>query len=240
MTTHFDIFEELSEPFASAGESTAFLRKACEKFNVLNLSYWFLGKSSQLPDRISWHSTFPPEFVAVYLRDYTPQNDPFFNICLSGNQPLDWAMIRSADETVNAIHEIAEEYGIGKHGIAFPIHEPGFGQAIFSVNVGCDDQRWIKIRNKLVNVFHLFAHYFHLRMKDVIAATPITSTFDLSRREREVLLWAASGKTAWETASLIGVSESAIRLYTANAMTKLRAHTKTQAVAIAVKNGILQ
>ena len=76
-------------------------------------------------------------------------------------------------------------------------------------------------------------------MKDVIAARPATSEFDLAPREREVLLWAAEGKTAWETAQLIGVSERAIRLYTENAMNKLRAKTKTQAVAIAVKNDIL-
>ena len=51
--------------------------------------------------------------------------------------------------------------------------------------------------------------------------------------------WAADGKTAWETAQLLGVSERAIRLYTENAMNKLRAKTKTQAVAIAVRNDIL-
>ncbi len=76
-------------------------------------------------------------------------------------------------------------------------------------------------------------------MKDVIAARPATAEFDLSPREREVLKWAADGKTAWETAQLLGVSERAIRLYTENAMNKLRAKTKTQAVAIAVRNDIL-
>ena len=86
---------------------------------------------------------------------------------------------------------------------------------------------------------HLFAHYYHLRMKNVIAARPATAEFDLSPREREVLQWAAEGKTAWETAQLLGVSERAIRLYTENAITKLRAKTKTQAVAIAVRNNVL-
>ena len=65
------------------------------------------------------------------------------------------------------------------------------------------------------------------------------AAFDLSPREREVLQWAAEGKTAWETAQLLRVSESAVNLYASNAMTKLRAKTKTQAVAIAVRNGLL-
>lgn len=239
MATHFDIFSELSKPFANAGESTDYLAKACEKFNVLNLSYWFLGKSSQLPDRMTWLSTYGRDYMSVYMRDYSPQGDPFFNICFDRLLPLDWATVRATDETAKSIHHTAEQYGIGKQGISFPIRDPGFGEAMFSVNFECDDRHWGMVRNELANDFHLFAHFFHLRMKDVIAATPFSAEFDLSPREREVLVWAACGKTAWETATLIGVSERAIRLYTANAMAKLNAKTKTQAVAIAVKNGII-
>lgn len=239
MKPHFDIFDEVSEPFGTAQESQAFLTRACDRYNVLNLSYWFFGKSAELPDRVSWQSTYPRDFVANYLSEHTPQSDPIFRICLAGSQPLDWGAVRSGDKAVNSIHENAERYGVGKHGIAFPIRDPVSGEAMFSVNMGCEDRHWSNIRSELVGVFHLFAHYFHLRMRAVIEATPVSSKYDLSPREREVLLWAASGKTAWETASLLGVSESAIRLYTANAMSKLHAHTKTQAVAIAVRNGIL-
>jgi DNA-binding CsgD family transcriptional regulator len=239
MVSHFDIFSEASRPFADNNESADYLLKAREKFNVLNLSYWFLGKSCQLPDRITWLSTYNQDYMSVYMRDYTPQGDPAFNMCFGRLLPLDWAELRDSDETAISIHNTAEQYGIGKQGISFPIRDPGFGEAMFSVNFECDDRHWGTVRNDLVNVFHLFAHYFHLRMKDVIAGSPYSADFDLSPREREVLGWAASGKTAWETATLIGVGERAIRLYTENAMAKLNAKTKTQAVAIAVRNGII-
>lgn len=61
----------------------------------------------------------------------------------------------------------------------------------------------------------------------------------LSLREREVLMWAAEGKTASETASILKVSTSAVNLYSSRAMLKLQAHTKAQAVAIAVRNALL-
>ena len=61
----------------------------------------------------------------------------------------------------------------------------------------------------------------------------------LSLREREVLMWAAEGKTASETASILKVSTSAVNLYASRAMLKLQAHTKAQAVAIAVRNAML-
>jgi DNA-binding CsgD family transcriptional regulator len=78
-------------------------------------------------------------------------------------------------------------------------------------------------------------------------ATPLAPTeresdmsiTNLSAREREVLLWAAEGKTASETASILHVSASAVNLYSQRAMSKLQARTKTQAVAIALRNAML-
>jgi DNA-binding CsgD family transcriptional regulator len=239
MSTPFNIFNEAAMPFSNAEESAGYLRAARDRFNVQNLSYWFLGASTQLPDRLTWLATYDEEYMAVYMRDYSPIKDPAFNVCFHRLLPLDWDEVRENDTTVQTIHEVAERYGIGRHGISFPIRDPGFGDAMFSVNFECEDRHWSDARASLVQGFHLFAHYFHLRMKGVIAERPVTSAFDLSPREREVLKWAADGKTAWETAQLLGVSERAIRLYTENAMNKLRAKTKTQAVAIAVKNAII-
>ena len=65
------------------------------------------------------------------------------------------------------------------------------------------------------------------------------SLLNLSGREREVLMWAAEGKTASETATILKLSTSAVNLYSSRAMMKLQANTKTQAVAIAVRNSLL-
>jgi DNA-binding CsgD family transcriptional regulator len=239
MAARFDVFSEAWQPFADAAESADYLRTARERLAVLNLSYWFLGSSTRIPDRLTWLSTYDEAYMSIYMRDYSPLGDPAFDICFARLLPFDWAELRDADETARAIHHVAEGFGIGRQGISFPIRDPGFGEAMFSVNFECDDRHWAEVRNDLVKVFHLFAHYFHLRMKNVIAARPITAEFDLSPREREVLKWAADGKTSWETARVLGLSERAVRLYTENAMSKLRAKTKTQAVAIAVKNAII-
>ena len=52
-------------------------------------------------------------------------------------------------------------------------------------------------------------------------------------------MWAAEGKTASETATILKLSTSAVNLYSSRAMMKLQANTKTQAVAIAVRNSLL-
>ena len=239
MMSRFDVFSASKQPFADRGESADFLRAARDLFGVLNLSYWFLGTSSGAPGRTSWFSTYDEGYMAVYLRDVTPLRDRAFQLCFRRLLPLDWAEIRKADETVESIHAIAERFGVGRHGVSIPIREPGVGDAMFSVNFDCEDRHWSELRSSLVNGVHLFAHYYHLRMRNVIAAHPATADICLSPREREVLLWAAEGKTAWETAQLLRVSESAVNLYASNAMHKLRAKTKTQAVAVAVRNGML-
>jgi DNA-binding CsgD family transcriptional regulator len=240
MTIYFDIFSASRKPFADKLESAEFLRTARDWFGVLHLSYWFLGTSSAVPDKMVWYSTYDEAYMAHYMRDFTPLKDKAFQVCFRRMTPLDWADLRRSEESVQAIHEVAERYGIGRHGISFPIREPGVGDAMFSVNFECPDRHWDEVRTLLVSDIHLFAHYFHLRMRDVLAAQTVGAVIELSRREREVLQWAAEGKTAWETAQLLGVSASAVNLYASNAMNKLRAKTKTQAVAIAVKNALLE
>lgn len=236
---HFDIFSATQEPFESPEESAAFLRAARDRLGVLNLSYWFLGSSNAVPDRMTWYSTYDEGYTAIYMRDYSPLKDRAFHLCFSRRRPLDWNEARSSDVTVQDIHAVAERFGIGRHGISIPIREPAVGDALFSINFDCDIDRWNDVRGQMVNEAHLFAHYYHQRMKQLVAARPASSEFDLSPREREVLQWASEGKTAWETAQLLSVSESAVNLYAARAMTKLRARTKTQAVAIAVRSGVL-
>jgi DNA-binding NarL/FixJ family response regulator len=61
----------------------------------------------------------------------------------------------------------------------------------------------------------------------------------LSPRELEVLRAAGAGKTAKETADLIGVSPSAVNLYLSKAAMKLHAGNKTAAVVTAMHKGYI-
>lgn len=61
----------------------------------------------------------------------------------------------------------------------------------------------------------------------------------LSERERECLLWVSVGKTAWETAAILGRSQRTVEFHLTNAIRKLNAANKVHAAAIAIRNGIL-
>jgi DNA-binding CsgD family transcriptional regulator len=83
----------------------------------------------------------------------------------------------------------------------------------------------------------------------------MASTFDLDRgiahadesaaasrltlRERQVLGWAAAGKSSWETGMILGIGKRTVDEHAQTAMRKLGAVTRIQAVAIAIRTGEL-
>lgn len=58
---------------------------------------------------------------------------------------------------------------------------------------------------------------------------------DLSDRERETLSWVAQGKTDWEIAQLLGISERTVHYHIENAKKKMGVPTRLQAVVQAVR-----
>jgi NarL family two-component system response regulator LiaR len=63
--------------------------------------------------------------------------------------------------------------------------------------------------------------------------------FDLTDREREVLALMVEGLTNLEIAERLVVSRSTIKFHVSNVLSKLGASTRTEAVAVAVKDGLL-
>ena len=66
-------------------------------------------------------------------------------------------------------------------------------------------------------------------------ATPPT----LSPRERTVLIWMKEGKTNWEIAKILGLSERTVRFHVGSIFEKLGVTSRTQAVARALGSGLI-
>ncbi len=61
-----------------------------------------------------------------------------------------------------------------------------------------------------------------------------TQQIKLSKREKEVLQWMSSGKSNWEIAQVIGLSESTVKNHVHHILGKLHAASRAQAVAKAI------
>lgn len=66
-----------------------------------------------------------------------------------------------------------------------------------------------------------------------------TSIVALSDREREVLEWLQEGKSSWEMSVILGISERTANFHVSNITRKLGAVNRLQALAIAVRRGLL-
>jgi DNA-binding CsgD family transcriptional regulator len=84
----------------------------------------------------------------------------------------------------------------------------------------------------------LFAASKAYAISQPAAATALT--VQLTPREREALQWISAGKTSWEISMISGLSERAINKVIGEAMTKLEAVTRAQAVVNAIRIGEIE
>jgi DNA-binding CsgD family transcriptional regulator len=70
-----------------------------------------------------------------------------------------------------------------------------------------------------------------------LSAPPVAKM--LSDRQAACLYWSAAGKTSWETARILGVSESTVNFHLRNACAKLGVRGRRAAVAAALRQGLL-
>lgn len=61
----------------------------------------------------------------------------------------------------------------------------------------------------------------------------------LTEREKEVLRWLAHGKSNWEVSVILKISERTVRFHINNIMKKLDAVNRTHAMALVLRNGML-
>lgn len=75
---------------------------------------------------------------------------------------------------------------------------------------------------------------------DPILVAPLAPlSVRLSPRESASLHWSAAGKTSWETARILDISESTVNFHLRNACRKLQVRGRRAAVAVAIRRGLL-
>lgn len=62
----------------------------------------------------------------------------------------------------------------------------------------------------------------------------------LTGREKEILGWIKDGKSRWEISKILNISDNTVKFHLCNAMHKLGAGNKTQAVAMALTTGLIE
>lgn len=210
-------------------------------------------------DHFNYGARFPTSFVEptyVYVsgfpdawwRRYKEANyfaaDPLVVHCEHQLVPIAWHDIRmdiGPDEDIaRRIFDEANEIGL-RDGVTLPIHACSGEGAMLTFSTFRKPPRSMKLIEATLPVLHVLAFHVHEAVRRIAAAQIEASPprIELSPREMETLRWAADGKTAWETAHLMGLAERTANWHMDNVRTKLGVMTRQQAVARALAWGLL-
>lgn len=175
---------------------------------------------------------WPAGWLERYIENDYARSDAVTLMAAKTMRPFLWsdAPPDLADTKGNA--QVVDEAGyFGIHsGLAVPMLSVRSWQSVLSF--GTSLKSWSiseRERAALVTLAMFAAGTVQAEM--IAAETPPV----ISDREREVLLWMAAGKTAWETSVLLGISERTVKKHAANARDKFNVSTTTQAVVEAIR-----
>jgi LuxR family transcriptional regulator len=169
--------------------------------------------------------------------------DPYYRACFNGTLPIEWSDVQSSEQLTVQQREACSylgDFGLSR-GITVPVHLP-FGRfAVMSAIVDRSCRNWHAVREQsrepLFKLMHVFTKtIFDMGLEDQIE---VVKPVKLTAREIECLRWASAGKTSSETAMIMDRSLETARLHMKNAIAKLNATNRAQAVANAVHMGLI-
>lgn len=165
--------------------------------------------------------------------------DPTVGHCLAWTSPLIWSDTMYTSEEQKNMREEAQCYGL-RSGVTLPIHGPQgeLGMLTFATDELISPQllRHFKAtlpKMALIRDVAFDASCSYLR-KHLGEELP-----DLTQREKEVLLWTARGKSAWEIAEIFHCSEAVVDFHLANVRRKFSVTSKYTAAIKALQLGLI-
>lgn len=220
-------------------EGADILRRAMSTFGLGHVSYVAMNVPTQ-PTALPLHAvTYSPEWLKRYVQRSYIDIDPVIRAGLGGLLPIDWSRIDRSDRLVARFFGEAQECRVGRQGLSFPIRGRHHEFALFSVTSDMSDREWVELRPRLVPEMLLLAHHFHQFALDRAGVEIPDYSGRLSQREKDCLRWRATGKSDWDIAQIMNISERTVKFHLENARGKLDSLNTTQAVAKALACGAI-
>lgn len=164
-------------------------------------------------------------------------NEPVAPHCKRYLTPFVWSReeLKAGEQTAL---NIADDAGISSF-VAFPLRNAE-GSCYGNFTLYCTDpsyRSWLQHVRRLGPLLHISAQYLHDSLAAVVP--PFRPELVLSPRQRECLLWASRGLSTKQIAARLGLSEPVIHEHVGVAKRKLGCATRSQAVARAVRLGLI-
>ncbi|HEU4683848.1 MAG TPA: LuxR family transcriptional regulator [Nitrospira sp.] len=182
--------------------------------------------------------SYPDEWLRLYWQHSYFEVDPVFQKALQGPGTQWWKdTYRTAvSKKEKAFIAAATEYGL-EDGITTGSTDQACNMATFCSFAGEGD---IQVE-RYVGLMGYLGYHLHL----ALLRTEPRHTYVLDRcvkklsvRELTILNWMKNGKTNWEIAQILGVTERTVRFHVESIFSKLDVTSRSQAVATAIEHGL--
>jgi LuxR family transcriptional regulator, quorum-sensing system regulator BjaR1 len=229
------------------------LQFIAEQFGFSAFNFFDNGRAHQ--EVPFFMGTLRQDFIEGYVEQDLLRVDPCVSIARRSNTAFTWKDVevpqyRGARKSgAQRTMEFAEDHGY-QEGFIVPFH---FADRLGRPNSCLVVFFWSSTRQKFQFLvsrrrydIHLIMIYWAQRAVDIVGEKfRDGARFSngngyyryselLTDRERDVLAWAARGKTRQDTATILKLSEDTVKTHLTSCLQKLEANNKTQAVAKAI------
>jgi DNA-binding CsgD family transcriptional regulator len=216
------------------------------KLGFDSFTYWADGRSTSIVEgRLYELSTLASGWTSHYDELNYIEVDPRVSYVMTQALPIAWDQLtwRGRAPAVDSFLEDAAQYGIGC-GVCVPIHDPSFGISRFEFNATdreLEPQRRLEI-DRAFGEFMIAARLLHDLFVAAIRRNEIMSRatgMPLSAREVACLSLATRGRSALQIADELCIDVRVVNIHFDSIRAKLSCLNRDEAIAIAIKGGLL-
>ena len=177
---------------------------------------------------------WPQGWTDLYVRQNLLQDDPVVANCFRSTAPFEWRDAPYDPQTNTRAKEVmnrATDFRM-RHGFCVPIHTSEGYQAVVTMA----GER-VEIGGQALRALHFMGIYAHAKAAALCARKRNPAARLLTAREREVLQWAAAGKSSWEISQILGIAQSTVTAHIKAAAAKLDTPNRVATVVVALRRG---
>lgn len=173
--------------------------------------------------------SYPSDWLNQYSQENFAQHDPIMRIHL-GQGPVIWEERFSRAKGSEEKRFIAEasSNGMGS-GITFSAASDR-NNVVSILSIGGKEPGRNAALVAMLNCLTPHLHQAAVRIANLPPASP--SNMPLSQREYDIFHWMSRGKTNWEIATILNISERTVKFHVANVIRKLNANNRTHAIVL--------
>jgi len=214
----------------------------CKQFGFDRFLYGARIPTSFVKPYFIFVNGYPREWRERYTANGYMSIDPTVTHCATHLTPIFWDQTGPQEEKDASVRQFmgeAREFGLNS-GVSFPVHSAQGEFAMLNLASSRDHVRAKSSIMAAMPYASLFSAHLHEAVRRVFQHQVLPlARVHLTDREKQCLLWAAEGKTTWETSHILGVSERTVIFHLQNAADKLKVVRRPQAVARAISLGLI-